>query len=357
MAVQEVIDFLIKHDILWALIILISSIALGKIFEFIVAKIIKQFTKKTKTTLDDAIVHAIEPIVFWGVVLLGVFLSVSSINYLVPYDKIVHKIFTILLFIWIIYIAIRLTGNIFNWYAEEARKKHNTSGEKYPKIFKIIIQVIVTIIVFIIMLRYLGVEITPLVASLGIGGLAVALALQDTLTNLFSGFYISSDKTVKVGDFIEIDPNTTNAINGFVEDINWRTIKIKTLKNNIVILPNSKFAQSIITNFDKPEQYMQIVVPIGVAYSSDLEKVEKITLDVLRKIEKTIPGGVKDFEPLVRFNEFSDSNISFSAVLRIEKFTDQYFIKHEFIKALKKRYDQEGIEIAYPTRTVYVKNN
>ncbi|MEM4259782.1 MAG: mechanosensitive ion channel family protein [Candidatus Woesearchaeota archaeon] len=356
MVFQDIIDFLIRHDILWSVIILISSIALGRILEFVITKIIKQFTKRTKTSLDDAIVHAIEPVIFWGVIILGLYISITSVNYMVAYITTIKKVFTVIIFIWVIYLAVRLTGNIFNWYASEAKKKHDSSGERYPKIFKIIIQITITVIIFIIMLRYLGVEITPLVASLGIGGLAVALALQDTLSNLFSGFYISSDKTVRIGDYVEIEPTASNPINGYVEDINWRTIKIKTTRNNIIVVPNSKFAQSIITNYEKPEQYMQIIIPVGVSYNSDLEKVEKITVEVMKEIEKTVPGGVKDFNPFIRFNEFSDSNINFNATFRINKYTDQYLIRHEFIKALKKRYDEEGIEIAYPTRTVYMKN-
>lgn len=197
-------------------------------------------------------------------------------------------------------------------------------------------------------------ELGPLLAGLGIGGLAIALALQPTLLNFFSGTYIITEGSVRIGDHIEI--NGTD-IKGCVEDIGWRNTKIKTLANNIVIIPNAKLADSTITNYCSPDKEMALVVHVGVSYSSDLGKVERITTDVTRSVMKSVPGGVKEFEPFVRFNEFADSNINFSVILHVNSFVDQYIVKHEFIKHLKKRYDAEGIEIAYPSRNVYFKTS
>ncbi len=199
-------------------------------------------------------------------------------------------------------------------------------------------------------LSYFKIEITPLVATLGIGGLAVGLALQNTLSNFFAGLYMVADKPITVGDFIEL-PDAD--ISGYVEDIGWRSTRIKTLPNTVVIVPNSKLAENIIVNDSLPEHEMAALVQCGVAYGSDLKKVEKATIDVARKIQKTVPGAVKTFEPFIRYHTFGDSNINFTIILRVEKFVDKYLVTHEFIKALKERYDKEGIEISWPVRKIY----
>ncbi len=142
-------------------------------------------------------------------------------------------------------------------------------------------------------------------------------------------------------------------IAGYVEDIGWRSTRIRTLPNTIVIVPNSRIAESVITNNYMPVQEMSIVLQCGVAYGSDLEKVEKVTVDVARKIQQTVPGAVKTFEPFIRYHTFGDSNINFSIILRVEEFVARYLVTHEFFKALKARYDKENIEISWPVRKVY----
>jgi small-conductance mechanosensitive channel len=122
----------------------------------------------------------------------------------------------------------------------------------------------------------------------------------------------------------------------------------------MIIVPNSKLAQSIVTNFNLPEKKMSVLVDIGVSYDSDLPKVEEVTKEVAREIMKTHPGGIPDFEPFIRYHTFGDSSINFSVILRGQEFVDQFSIKHEFIKKLQARFKEEGIEIPFPIRTVYL---
>jgi len=197
-----------------------------------------------------------------------------------------------------------------------------------------------------------GVEITPLVAGLGIAGLAVALALQDPLSNFFSGIFIIADGRIKIGDYIELNDKKE----GYVEDIGWRSICIRTLGNNRIIIPNSKLSQSIITNYYNIEEQMNVLVSCGVSYNSDLKKVEGITVAVAKEVQQNVPGAVKNFEPFIRYKVFGESNINFDVYLRVEKFVDQYLVVHEFIKKLKERYDKEGVEISFPVRNIYYKN-
>jgi small-conductance mechanosensitive channel len=200
----------------------------------------------------------------------------------------------------------------------------------------------------LLILDSLGVRIGSLLAALGIGSLAVALGLQDTLANLFAGLYVTLSKNIRVGDYIRLESGEE----GHVTDIGWRATKIRMLPNNVVIVPNAKFSQSIITNYDLPEKELAVLVELGVDYASDLERVEQVTCDVARDVMRTVPGGVPGVEPLVRYHTFGDSGIRFTVVMRARAFVDQYLIKHEFIKRLHNRYAQEGIAIPFPTRTI-----
>ena len=158
-----------------------------------------------------------------------------------------------------------------------------------------------------------------------------------------------SDQPIRVGDFIELDKDTM----GFVDDIGWRSTRIKTMTDNLIIIPNQKLADSTILNYSMPKQDMAFWVPCGVAYESDLQKVEEVTIEVAKEVQKTFPGAVKDYEPMFRFREFGDSNIDFIAILRVEEPMKRYVVRNEFIKRLKERFDQEGIEISWPIRKIY----
>jgi small-conductance mechanosensitive channel len=198
-----------------------------------------------------------------------------------------------------------------------------------------------------------GVSITPILASLGIGSLAVALALQDTLSNLFSGLYILADKPLRIGDFVEID----GGLQGHVLKIGWRTTHLRTLVNNVVVVPNSKLASATMTNYDMSEPEMTFSIPVGVSYDSDLDHVESVILSVSNQMQKTHPSAAPFFEPRVRFREFGDSSINCNVLLRARTFDDQFPLRHDFIKALHKRFQTENIEIPFPQRVMQIKSD
>ena len=200
----------------------------------------------------------------------------------------------------------------------------------------------------LIILNHLGISITPILATLGVGGLAVALALQDTLSNLFSGFHIAVARQIRIGDYIKLDSGEE----GYVIDINWRTTKIKMLPNNVVLVPNDKLTKVIVTNYYLPDKEMTVTVNLGVHYKSDLKKVEKVTSEVAKEVMMEVPGGVPGFEPCIRYGGFGDFSVNFTVMLRAKEFVDQYLIKHEFIKRLHERYAKEGIVIPYPVSAV-----
>lgn len=213
-------------------------------------------------------------------------------------------------------------------------------------IFANITRVLVMGIGVLIMLQSLGVSISPLLGALGVGGLAVALALQDTLANLFAGVHVLASKTIEPGDYIKLSTGQE----GYVVDINWRNTSIRTLSDNIEVIPNARFSDSILTNYHRPAQDMSLLIQASVAYESDLEQVEKVVVEVGERVMNEVEGGVKDAEPLVRFHTFADSGIDFTVILRTGEFGDQFRIKHEFVKRLHRRFGEEGIEIPYPKR-------
>jgi small-conductance mechanosensitive channel len=215
-------------------------------------------------------------------------------------------------------------------------------------IFVNIVRGAVIAIGILILLQTLGVSIAPLLTALGVGGLAVALALQDTLANLFAGISILASKKVQPGDFIEL----SSGEQGYVEDINWRNTSIRQLPNNLVLIPNAELAGSIVTNYHQPSEPMSVLVDVGVGYGSDLDHVERVTCEVGKEVMADVEGGVPEHDPFIRYHTFGDSSINFSVILRAQEFTNQYLIKHEFIKRLHRHYDREGIEIPFPIRTV-----
>ncbi len=200
----------------------------------------------------------------------------------------------------------------------------------------------------LIFLDLLGISITPILASLGIGSLAVALALQDTLSNFFAGLYVAVDKPVQAGDFVRLETGDE----GYVTDVGWRSTKLRTRAENTVIIPNSKLIGSVITNYHLPTREVMTTLKMGVQYGTDLERVERVVLDVARDVLKTTQGGAPEFEPAVRFQEFGDSSVNFTVAMHSKEISDSPQVIHDFIKKIHARFQKEGIVIPYPVRTL-----
>ena len=206
------------------------------------------------------------------------------------------------------------------------------------------VRAVFAVLAILIILSTMGVSITPIVASLGITSLAVALALQPTLENFFSGIQLVMDKPIRIGDFIELDSGEQ----GFVEKIGWRSTWVRMLPNNIVIMPNSKLSNSKLINYYYPERELSVPVEVGVHYSSDLDHVEKVCLEVANTILEKHEYGVETYQPFVLFHTFDNSSINLTVMLRTREYFNRFFIKSAFIKMLKKRFDEEGIVIPFP---------
>ncbi|MAA75601.1 MAG: mechanosensitive ion channel protein MscS [Salinisphaeraceae bacterium] len=222
----------------------------------------------------------------------------------------------------------------------EQREALKSSGS----IARILVRAVVLGLGLLVLLGTLGIAVTPLVASLGITSLAVALALQPTLENFFSGVQIVMDRPVRAGDFVELESGEQ----GFVETIGWRSTHIRMLQNNIVIMPNSKLAQSKLINYYLPQKELSVPVAFRVRYDADLERIEQITLDVARRVLRDHEWGVTEYNTFVLFTDFDDFAIRVTCMLRAKEYFNRFWVKSAFIKALHARFRQEGIVMPYP---------
>ncbi len=201
----------------------------------------------------------------------------------------------------------------------------------------------------LVLLSILGIHITPILTALGVGGLAVALALQDSLANLFAGMHLLADQPIRVGDYVKI----ADSIEGYVVDIGWRSTRVRTLQNTIVVVPNKRVAESVIVNYDMPEPRMSLVISVKVGYGSDPDTVERVLTEEASTAAKEVPGLLAEPAPFVRLIPgFGDSSLDFSLVCQVASFVDQYVVQHEVRKRILRRLRAEGIEIPFPTRTV-----
>ncbi len=201
-------------------------------------------------------------------------------------------------------------------------------------------------------LQSFGISITPLITALGVGGLAVSLALKDTLSDLFGGINILLSKTMQEGDYVQLD----NGYQGYVENVGWRYTTIRERANNIISIPNSVLSGSISKNFSSMDSAFRVPIQIGVSYDSDLDHVEKVALEVANEIYEELDCVSKSYKPVIRFREFADSSINFFIYFQGKNFGDHNTILNSYIKKLHKKFKEEKIDIPYPIRTLIHKN-
>ncbi|MFJ2509715.1 mechanosensitive ion channel family protein [Streptomyces griseoviridis] len=322
------------------------ALAAGLLAAFLARVVLRWLAKhadRTRWSGDDVIVEALRRVVPWAAVVAGAASAAATL----PLTRTVHTHVNQSLTVLLIFVCTLAAARVIAGLVQTVtQSRSGVAGS--ATIFVNITRVLVLAIGFLVVLQTLGISIAPMLTALGVGGLAVALALQDTLANLFAGIHILASKTVQPGDYIRL----SSSEEGYVEDINWRQTTVRALSNNLVVIPNGQLAKANMTNYMRPEQQLTILVQAGVAYDSDLEQVERVTMEVVAEVMTEITGAIPEHEPAVRFHTFGDSRIGFTVILGVGEFSDQYRIKHEFIKRLHRRYQREGIRIPAPARTV-----
>jgi len=229
-------------------------------------------------------------------------------------------------------------------------------GQKQPALERVtqpagfLIRVLFSLVAMIVILENLGVHLTAVWTTLGVGSVAVALALQDTLGNFFAGLYLLADRPVNLNDYIRIDSGQE----GYVMRIGWRSTLLRTGQNNMVVVPNSTLAKAVITNFSLPEERMALSIQVGVAIGSDPERVQKTLVEVAEQAARDGCEGLLDQPRPVALllPGFGASTLDFTLVVQVRRFADQGSVQSELRKAILGRFRQEGIEIPFPTQAL-----
>ncbi len=241
----------------------------------------------------------------------------------------------------------KFAGAFLEWYlVAVASQTSSAFDDVIVRFLTRFLKVIVIGVAVLITLDAAGLSINPLLGGLGISGLAVALALQPTLSNIFAGAYVLSEGMIEEGDYIELQGGPA----GYVVNIGWRSTKIRTWLNNFVIIPNSVMSSTIVTNYSGPDPKMNILVTCGVSYDSDLDRVNEIALETAREAIAANDEAVKDMEPWFGFDRFGDSNIDFWVFLQATDRVGSFIVMNDLIKRLHARFREAGIEINYPVR-------
>lgn len=306
-----------------------------------------RWADRTDTKADDLVLESIRhSSIFWALA-IAVYFTIATSGLPQVYVNYGLKALYVLIILSVTLAAANITSRLAQRAIEKSAVNVPVTG-----LSRTVVKAVIFSIGSLIVLNSLGISITPILTALGVGGLAVALALQDSLSNLFAGMHILMERPVKVGDYIKMSTGEE----GFVVDIGWRTTRIRQLANNIVVVPNNKLSQSVITNYSMPDNRMAISIKIGVSYSSDIDKVERVLLDEGSNAVGSIKGVLAEPPPSVKLIPgFGESSIDFSLGLHISEYTDQFDIQHELRKRIFKRFQAEGIEFPFPSRTVYLK--
>lgn len=346
--VLELLNKITTNKYLHSLILLAIFFAISQLFVFISQKIILKLTKKTKTDIDDLVVAKTSKPISLILLLIGIRLAIIPQKIRADMLNIIGHVITSLIIAIVTYIAIVVFNIIIsNWGRKFASKTESRIDDEVVNLFQKFARITISFIGLIFIFDAWGVKVGPLLASLGIAGLAVAFALQNTLGNIFGGISLIIDKSITVDDFIKLDDGTQ----GFVTDIGLRSTKIKSPDGDLIILPNGKLADSKIYNYHKPMPATRVTIEFGVKYGSDVEKVKKIALNEIQSLSLAL----KAPEPKVILDELGDFALRFKAFFWVSSIEKKADAKEAALTSIYNALDKNKIGIPFPTRTVYLK--
>lgn len=333
-------------------IIYLAAFYIGSFVVTILIDVIGKFASRTKTDLDDQIIKASKLPIRYLAILLGFYYGVrySGLDFKIgKYGM--ADVFKILIIVLIAFAVARIIKAVMVWTAEKKRKETKSrTGDTLFIFFRKIVNVLIYLVALVIILGQLGIEIGPLLAALGVAGIAIALGLQKTLENLFAAVFLVLDKSINIGDYVEL----TGGTRGHITDISWRATTVTTLGQNTIIIPNSDFVNQTVTSFDWPKSPQFMSVTVGVAYDSDFAKVEKVLYKVIRFVLQKEKIKLEDNEPIIRFDELGDSAVTVKAIFKVEKAMDENKIRGLVNKEILVTFAKEKIEIPFPQRVIHL---
>jgi len=329
---------------IWPSAILIAWVALGF---FLGRRVVRFLTKRAEASAnayDDLIAPRLRRPLQLSVILVGINLWAQLAPVPVEVGNVVGVLSKAGI---IILVLLTVDAAIQSWMQVRSRSSRvmATSGGVLRTTARVVVFIIGTLMV----LTAVGIDVTPLVASLGVGSLAVGLALQKTLEDFVAGLLLAADQPVRIGDFVEVE-----GLAGTVLQIGWRSARLETRERSHVIVPNSILAQSRLVNRSRPEEQVEFVIEVGVHYDSDLEHVAKVCVEVADALHERDPRAAPGYKPRANVVSFGGSSIDFVVWCSAQRFLDHYGLKDAMMRALRARFAAEGINIPYPIRTLDV---
>jgi small-conductance mechanosensitive channel len=321
--------------------LLIAAFVVG----FVLNRILHHWTKKFQGSWGELVFALLESLPLPLLVLTAFYVGLELLTLPWKYERIGSKLILALVILILFYFPAKV---VILFLRRLGQRRPGLEQVAQPAAF--LIRALFAVLAVIIVLENLGVSLTAVWTTLGIGSVAVALALQDTLSNFFAGLYLLVDRPVSPGDYIKLDSGQE----GFVVRVGGRSTTLRMLANNLIVVPNSTLAKAVITNYSMPEPRMAYVLPVSVAYGTDTAQVERVLLEVVQEslrdgLEGLLPGP----PPLVRFIPgFGQSSLDFSLIVQVRQFTDQYLVQSELRRRIVARFQAEGIQIPFPTRTL-----
>lgn len=330
--------------------VVVISMMVAALVHLVVFPVIMHLAHRTPNELDGILIQAARWPLNVGVLVLGIYLSLTiTLDLPGPVQRVIDIVAQASGALLFVILFGRLVSRGMDWAIEEQSKRAHRTVD--PRLLLMLRRVLVALIYglgLLLVINTLGIPISPLIAGLGLGGVAVALAIQPTLSNLFAGTYVMTEGVVSPGDYIEME----GGIAGYVLEVGWRSTRLRTWGNNLVVVPNARFAETIITNYYEPEPPVNVYLTCGVSYSSDLARVEAVSMDVMNQMLETSPHGVKEYGAYFGFDNFGESNVDFWLFVQAKDRLASFELRSELINELHSRFDEEGIVINYPVRTL-----
>lgn len=328
--------------------LILLGVILGKIFYWVSTNIIKQFTNKTKNKLDDLLIETLERPVIFFLIVIGFHIGAGFLTLAESAQETFRNITKILFTINVAWFIMNLLDAFITNYLAPATSRTKTDlDDTLIPIIRKALKIVIVVITIVMIIDNFGYDVTSLIAGVGLGGLAFALAAQDLLSNLFGGIAILTDKPFRLGDRVRLDAEK----DGFIKEIGLRTTRMKTLDGTQLVIPNSNIANSVLENVSR-EKARKVKMTIGLTYetsSAKLEKAKKIMAKIIEKNKDT-----KD-KALISFSNFGDSALEILVIYWIKNFDNILGAKDAINTQIKKAFDKEKIDMAYPTQTLYMK--
>jgi small-conductance mechanosensitive channel len=342
---SNIFSRIIGNDYLKFLFILAVSVVVAVVAKTVFRQVLKPLAKKTKTKIDDLIIKSISSIIFYVVVILGFKIGIQHFDFGTEiYSSLVNSLFILIVVVMILRI---ITNFSRHWLEEWASKTESTADDRLIPLVGKILKVITIVLGIFFIFDTWDINLSPLLATAGIAGIAIGFAVRDSLANVLGGIQLVLDKTFKVGDKVQLDSGEM----GVIMDIGIRSTKLRTYDNELIYIPNGILANTKVKNFTVPDLSIRVNVDFGVEYGSDPEQVRNVVLDAIKKVDTVIA----EPEPAVHFMNMSDFSLDFVARVWVQDYNDAYVTKLKVTDEIYNALNKAQIGIPFPTRTVYTK--